>query len=118
MRWFNYSEFDSPDVPGSGNNMDTDFLEMLDEARTKAGIPFIITSGYRTESHNDSIQGHQDSAHCKGVAADILATTSRDRFLILTALLEVGIDRIGIHDEFIHADVDWEKAANVCWTYT
>ena len=30
MKWFNYSEFDSPDDPGTGNLMDIDFLEMLD----------------------------------------------------------------------------------------
>lgn len=48
MKWFNYSEFDSPDEPGSGHYMDQEFLDMLDEARSRAGIPFVITSGYRT----------------------------------------------------------------------
>jgi zinc D-Ala-D-Ala carboxypeptidase len=122
MRWFNYSEFDSPDAPGSGNLMEQDFLEMLDEARTVAGIPFIITSGFRTQNHHDELtrRGYKtakNSAHLKGCAADILATTSRDRFLIVTALLEVGFDRIGIGDTFIHVDNDWEKNCALIWLY-
>lgn len=122
MRWFNYSEFDSPDEPGSGNLMDQDFLEMLDEARTLAGIPFRITSGYRTQEYHDSLtrRGYptaKNSAHLKGCAADISCTTSRDRFIIVTALLEAGFDRIGIGDTFIHCDIDWEKNAALIWTY-
>ena len=31
MKYFNYSEFDSPDVQGSGQMMDRDFLEILDQ---------------------------------------------------------------------------------------
>ena len=118
MKWFNYSEFDSPDEPGSGHNMDEEFLAMLDQARASAGIPFVITSGYRTEAHSYAVGSNANSSHCKGVAADIVAATSRDRFLILTALLEVGIDRLGIGEDYIHADVDWEKPANVIWYYS
>ena len=116
MKWFNYSEFDSPDEPGSGNNMDQDFLEMLDEARSRAGVPFVITSGFRSEAHNEAV-GVPGSSHLKGCAADIVAYTSRDRFLIVTALLEAGFDRIGIGEDFIHVDSDWEKAGNLVWTY-
>jgi zinc D-Ala-D-Ala carboxypeptidase len=109
MKWFNYSEFDSPDDPGSGNYMDEEFLDMLDEARSVAGIPFVITSGLRTEAWNHRVGGTPNSSHMKGCAADIACSTSRDRFLIVTALLEVGFDRIGIYDTYIHVDNDWEK---------
>lgn len=116
MRWFNYSEFDSPDDPGTGNLMDIDFLEMLDEARTVAGIPFVITSGYRTEEWNEIVGGTSDSSHMKGCAADIACASSRDRFLILCSLVEAGFDRIGIGEDFIHVDSDWEKSAAIIWT--
>ncbi len=46
MKYFTYSEFDSPDEPGSGKNMRHDFLEMLDFAREESGIPFKITSAF------------------------------------------------------------------------
>lgn len=117
MKWFNYSEFDSPDIPESGNLMDQDFLEMLDDARNVAGIPFIITSGYRSPDWNHHVGGKKDSAHVKGCAADIACSGSRERFIILTSLLEAGFDRIGIHQEFIHVDCDWEKDPAVIWTY-
>ncbi len=117
MRWFNYSEFDSPDEPGTGNLMDIDFLEMLDEARSVAGIPFVITSGYRTEEWNAEVGGKKDSSHLSGCAADISCTTSRDRFIMITSLLEAGFDRIGIGEDFIHIDTDWEKNAALIWTY-
>ena len=52
MRNFNLKEFDSPDLSGSGLNMDKDFLSMLDNARDIAKTPFKITSGYRTKEHN------------------------------------------------------------------
>ena len=84
MRWFNYEEFDSPDQPGSGHLMCDSFLDMIDEARTLAGIPFAVTSGYRTEAHQAKLkrQGYKTSptsAHLLGRAADIAATTSHQR---------------------------------------
>ena len=33
MKYFTLQEFDSSDKPGSGKNMDKDFLEMIDCAR-------------------------------------------------------------------------------------
>ena len=49
MRYFSYSEFDSPDEVGSGQKMHPDILEMLDQVRDKFDKPIRINSGYRTE---------------------------------------------------------------------
>ena len=51
--YFELSEFDSPDEVGSGMNMDTQFLDMINDARQYANVPFVITSGYRTKAHNN-----------------------------------------------------------------
>jgi zinc D-Ala-D-Ala carboxypeptidase len=122
MRNFNLKEFDSPDLSGSGLNMDKDFLSMLDNARDIAKTPFRITSGYRTKEHNIAIYkklGKKpiESSHLKGVACDIACSDSRARFLIINALLEAGFTRIGIANNFIHVDSDCEKSQNVIWTY-
>ena len=122
MRNFNLKEFDSPDLSGSGLNMDKDFLSMLDNARDIAKTPFKITSGYRTKEHNIAIYkklGKKpiESSHLKGVACDIACSDSRARFLIINALLEAGFTRIGIANNFIHVDSDCEKSENVIWTY-
>ena len=99
------------------DKMDKTFLLRLDEARERAGIPFVINSGYRTPEHNAKIGGKPNSSHLKGLAVDISVTNSRQRFIILNALLDVGFTRIGIADTFIHVDLDNEKSKEVIWTY-
>lgn len=117
MRYFELYEFESPDLKGSGIFMDKTFLSMIDEARTIAGIPFIINSGYRTKKHNKKVGGKIDSSHLKGLAGDIKCTDSRSRFIILAALLKAGFTRIGIADTFIHCDIDEGKDFKVIWNY-
>ncbi len=117
MRYFNINEFDSSDLKGSGVNMDSTFLSMLDEARHIANIPFIINSGYRTEKHNIKIKGVPDSSHLRGLACDIKCIDSRSRFVIENALKQVGFNRIGIAKTFIHCDIDAEKTKDVTWLY-
>ena len=114
---FKYSEFDSSDSPGSGINMDDDFLLKLDEARTIADIPFIINSGYRTISHNVFVGGKLSSSHLKGCAVDLKVIDSRSRYIILNALQAVGFTRIGIASSFIHVDSDMDKSQDVIWVY-
>lgn len=115
--YFSRHEFDSPDMPGSGDLMDIDFLRRLSFARAMAGIPFKINSGYRTKAHNKKVGGVGDSAHTKGLAADISATNSNQRFIILSALLRSGFDRIGFAKTFIHVDLDTSKVSSLMWTY-
>tara|TARA_R110000824_G_scaffold49824_2_gene139616 strand:- start:142 stop:519 length:378 start_codon:yes stop_codon:yes gene_type:complete len=124
LRYFSLKEFDSPDLPGSGELMDLDFLDLLDEARARADTPFVISSGFRTGEHHASLkaQGYKvgkDSAHLLGLAADIRVSNSTARYKILEALLHVGFDRVGLAKNFIHVDLDTRphKANEVIWTY-
>jgi zinc D-Ala-D-Ala carboxypeptidase len=117
MKHFNISEFDSPDSLGSGKNMNPKFLEMLDEAREIAGVPFHITSGYRTIAHNKKVKGKSNSSHLKGYSADILVFSDTERWRIFNALMKVGFNRIGIAKTFIHCDNDPSKPVNVIWIY-
>ncbi len=118
FQYFTFSEFDSPDEPGSGEMyMDEAFIYKLDAAREIAGIPFIITSGYRTESHNSAVGGVLGSSHTKGLAADIAAITEDQKTAIASAAIEVGIRRIGWGRTFIHLDVDPDKTQDIVWNY-
>lgn len=117
LKYFKLSEFDSPDEKDSGKKMDKKFLEKLDYARHNAGIPFKITSGYRTKEHNLKVGGRVGSSHQFGVACDIHCVGSRNRALMVKALLDVGITRIGIAKSFIHCDIDNLKDQDVIWLY-
>lgn len=117
LKHFSIDEFDSPDEAGSGSRMQSRTLQMLDNARTIAGIPFKINSGFRTKERNAYIGGSKYSSHCYGYAVDLHCTDSRSRWIIIDSLQKAGFNRIGIASTFIHVDNDPEKDANVIWTY-
>ncbi len=116
MLHFETQEFDSPDLPNSGINMDNAFLQMLNDARGIAGIPFSITSGYRTKERNKMVGGVSNSSHLIGKAADIKVGSGNERYIILNALIKAGFRRLGVAKTFIHCDND-ESKPNSIWTY-
>lgn len=103
LRWFKRGEFDYPEL------MNDATLLKLDKARTYAGIPIVITDGWRPDDPNS------DSAHEYGLAVDIRCHTSGNRWLIAFALKEAGFRRIGLYDRHIHADTDPDKPQAVLW---
>lgn len=117
LRYFDLWEFDSPDMIGSGEAMNEDFLQMLDKCRDLAGLPFVINSGFRSKEHNASVGGKANSSHMKGLAADIAAPSSHYRYRIIEAAIKVGFNRIGIGKTFIHLDNDKDKPKEVAWLY-
>lgn len=117
MKYFNYEEFDSPEIQGSGQMMDDKILTMLEDAREIFDKPIIINSGFRTPKHNAHVGGTSSSSHLKGLAVDISCTNSSDRFELLQILISTGFNRIGMGNTFIHVDIDTTKSPNVLWTY-
>jgi len=116
MKYFDISEFDSPDELGSGSKMIHHVLSRLDRARDLAKTPFVINSGYRTEAHNKEVGGSPTSSHLKGLAVDISCTNSSQREKIISALIIAGFQRVGIAKTFIHADMDPMKSPAI-WLY-
>lgn len=115
MKYFKDIEFQCNCANHCEKKMSNKLLVMLYNARILAGIPFIITSGYRCENYNLVVGGIKNSAHTRGMAVDIKANTSQKRAKILKALVKVGFNRIGIYESFIHVDVDHTKPQNVVW---
>lgn len=99
------------------NQMDESFLSRVDTARETSGIPYVVNSAYRTVEHEKKNGRDGSSSHTKGLALDIKAVGSRQRYYILKGLLAVGFTRIGIGENFIHVDDDPEKERKVIWHY-
>lgn len=95
--------------------MDADFLRMIDTARSIAGIPFSVNSGFRCREHNKAVGGVPNSQHLYGKAGDIHVADKASRFIILNALLAAGFKRIGIYNSFIHADNGYKTGEPVIW---
>ena len=121
LEYFKYEEFDSPDKRGSGKNMHPETLRKLEKAREFAGFPFVISSGYRTKQHNNSLiergyKASKQSTHLEGRAVDIIVKDSVHRLKLLEALQFAGFRRFGVSKGFIHTD-DSEHKPECLWTY-
>lgn len=110
-RYFKEAEFNKAVPSCSLSDMDLDFMQKLDDARTLCSYPFVINSAYRSKEYEISRHRSGTSSHCKGLAVDISCITSICRLKMLIALLAVGFRRIGIYPNFIHVDMDVSKPA-------
>lgn len=66
--------YDSPCGCGGGygeDGSDQDFMEALDAVREGLGIPLITSCIYRCPVHNERVGGVYNSAHVRGMGADI-----------------------------------------------
>ena len=94
--------------------IDQDFLNLLNRARERAGIPFVVTSGYRCEKHNRNV-GSSSSNHVFGMAADIKCVESWKRYSMVQAMIFAGMRGIGISKDFVHCDTN--RTTRAMWTY-
>ena len=131
MEYFKIKEFDSPDVKGSGKNMDIQFLRFINELRKRCKFPFIVTSGYRTPEYHKSLtdRGYHTSptsAHLKGLAADIVMTDSKKRARFVYEAMNLCSElclpfRVGLAGKskgnFAHIDIDETKKSPKIWIY-
>lgn len=97
IKYFQPHEFDEEKGDGTGfEQMDEELIRKLDKAREIAGIPFEVTSGYRTPLKNSQLEGAvKGSAHIVGKAADIRWRGYTNYHKMLIALKKVGFVRIG-----------------------
>lgn len=93
--------------------LDIKLLSLLDNARTMADIPFVITSGKRNIEENVRVGGVANSSHLDGQACDIQCRNSEEAFHIIKGAIVAGFKRIGLGNGHIHLDIDPSKPQNV-----
>jgi uncharacterized protein YcbK (DUF882 family) len=87
----------------------------LQELRDRAGVPLVISCGFRCRTHNKRVSGTPDSQHCLGTAADVTCprgfTPKRLAQLAETIPAFRG-GGIGVYPEdgFVHVDVRGTQA--------
>lgn len=116
-KWFAPSEFKKCTPSCKIEQMDGEFMDILDNIREAAGIPLVLTSAYRSVAYEKKKGRTGKSAHTKGKAVDIRCSTNANRMKIVRAALSLGICRIGIGKNFIHVDNDGDLTQDVMWHY-
>lgn len=96
--------------------MTDDICLKLDKARAFFDAPLVLTCGYRDILHNAEIGGVPNSAHMKGMAADIKAPTDAAmREKLMWALGAAGFLRVETAPKHFHVDVDDLKPTPCFW---
>ena len=108
---FTKEEFDCKCGCGTGTISEM-LVNRLQMVRDDYGKSMIITSGIRCLSHNRNIGSRDTSSHIKFIAADIGCKSMSERHDLLKYCLKF-FDRVGVHKEFLHVDVDYDKPQGV-----
>lgn len=116
-KYFKEREFELCTPSCSLQDMKQSAMSKLDTAREIAGIPFVLSSAYRSSDHDRDRGRSGTGAHTLGRAIDIRCNTDRNRFLLISSLLKAGFTRIGIAKTFIHADDSPGHTQDISWMY-
>lgn len=99
------------------DDLHPDLVELIRRAQHLAGFTFTITSGFRPKSWEFSRGRDGSSSHTKKLAVDISTVDSHTRYKVLVSLACVGVPRLGVGENFIHADIDETKPHPIIFHY-
>ena len=104
LKW---SMFDSPDKLGSGKYfMESEPVFILDEVLRKERINAFVMEGYVSKIYGDKIAIAENNSHRVGKAIKVRCINKIKRFKIIKGLIQYGIERIQVSNEFIYFDTD------------
>ena len=102
-----YTHFKEEEIKG----LITPFVINLDIARERADVPFIITSGLRTEEENKKVGGVVNSKHLTGEAVDLRILSGTQTARMVESLLTIPFFEIVIEKDHIH--VQWNPVIRI-----
>lgn len=121
MNWMNVRYFTPKEFQCSccgKENMDPEFITLLDEMRHRVGRPLTIASGYRCRNHPEERKKETPGAHNNGTAADIAISGGAERFEIIAEAVRVGMVGLGVANSFVHVDSGHPTAhRSAAWKY-
>lgn len=92
-------------TPGCNiNQMDIDFLSMLDCLRERCGFPLVLNCAYRSREWDKERGRSGNSYHTKGLAVDIRCHDAQKRAVIIEYALQLGLS-VGVYSSFLHVDM-------------
>lgn len=129
--WNYFDPIKDPLIKG----LEPELVSMLDMARGKSGIPFVISSGLRTLGKNESLAGsakasaHLPDANGLSQAVDLVCEDDHTLWTMLFGLYQAGFRRMGLYfaicsdnpkrlvPRHIHVDisVDAQHPLEVAW---
>ena len=104
------------------DEMDSEFMRMLQELRDQMQGPLKVSSGRRCDHHNgpvSTMKNKKNGVHTLGQASDILISGER-AMLLFEKARQIGFSGIGLsqrgphQDRFVHLDTKPRKAL---WSY-
>lgn len=122
---WNYQHFTREEMEchcGCGGVPTHEFMMCLEKLREHYAKPIVISSGYRCMKQNIKVGGVQDSAHTRGLAADI-KISGKEAYNLLHCAMELGFTGIGISQNglptkrFIHLDIVTGMMRPWLWSY-
>lgn len=118
-RWRNFSPRELA-CKGTGSlRVDEDALDRLQALRDLLQRPLLITSAYRSPSHNKRVGGAKNSYHMKGVAFDV-RMENQDPQEFEAAARRVGFTGFGYYPKsgFMHIDTGPARSWGKPWPET
>ena len=107
LTYLTWDMFDSPDLPNSGYKfMEREPVIILDNIVKKYRISLNIILGYTSKPYADKLKLIRANSHRVGKAVKIRCVGTKKRLTLVKGLVEQGVNRIGVGNEYVYFDTD------------